>query len=307
MTGSTPGKTPSAGFPFESRYVTVDGHRIHYVEDGRGAPILFIHGNPTWAYVWRNILPTVARQSGRRGIALDLLGFGRSDKPRVQYSVRLHYRIVEGFIERLDLRDLILVLHDWGGPLGAYYALRHPESVQALAFMETAIWNLTWADFRTDHRDYTLLFKLFRSPVGYVMIQVLNLFVNQLLPGAVVNRHHLTEEVMRRYREPFPTVASRRAIRVFPTLLPVEGKPRESREFFQQIEAGLASMRHPVLWIKATPGLVSPEQRILSVKQKLPQLEVNDFGPGLHYLQEEDPERIARLLVDWIRKHKLGR
>lgn len=129
---------PSADFPFESRYVTVEGHRIHYIEEGRGEPILFIHGNSAWSYLWRNILPTVAKETRRRGIALDLLGFGRSDKPNADYSVRLHYRIVEGFIERLGLTNLVLVLHDWGGPLGTFYALRHPERIQALAFMETA-------------------------------------------------------------------------------------------------------------------------------------------------------------------------
>lgn len=142
--------------------------------------------------------------------------------------------------------------------------------------------------------------------MGYVLIQVLNLFVNQILPGAVLNRQHLTGEVMRRYREPFPTIGSRRAIRVFPTLLPVEGKPVASRQFFEQIEKGLATLMQPALWIKATPGLVSPEKRILYVKQRLPQLEVKEFGPGLHYLQEDNPERIAGLLVEWIREHKLG-
>lgn len=304
MNGQTPPKTPSASFPFESRYVTVEGYKIHYIEEGRGDPILFIHGNPTWSYVWRNVLPTVARETQRRGIALDLLGFGKSDKPNVGYSVRLHFRIVEGFIEQLGLRNLILVLHDWGGPLGTYYALHHPTNIQALAFMETALWILTWDDFKTNHGDYTVPFKLFRSPFGYVMLQLLNLFVNHLLPGAVTNRHHLTGEVMRHYREPFPTVRSRRAIRVFPALLPVEGKPRDSHQFFEEIEAGLATLKHPALWIKATPGLVSPEKRILYVKRKLPQLAVKEFGPGLHYLQEDNPEQLVRLLVDWIRENR---
>jgi haloalkane dehalogenase len=298
MNGQVNISKPSAAFPFESRFVTVDGHRIHYVEEGRGDPVLFIHGNPTSSYLWRNILPKVAGETGRRGIALDLLGFGKSDKPDVEYTVRLHYRIVEGFIEQLGLKNLILVLHDWGGPLGTHFAVRNPELIRGIALMETPLWEITWEQFGR----YRLGFKLFRSPLGHLLIQVMNVFVNQLLPGAVVNRSNMTAEVMRRYRAPFPTVRSRRAVRVFPQLIPIEGEPAESDAFFRETLAGLPGLNIPLLYIRATPGLVGLERLVLGLKERLPRLVVKEFGPGLHYIQEDDPDKVARLLEEWIRE-----
>ena len=305
MNEQTSTTRPSAGFPFESRFVTVDGYKIHYVEEGRGDPVLFIHGNPTSSYIWRNILPRVAQATGRRGIALDLLGFGKSDKPDVDYTLRLHERIVEGFIDELKLKNLVLVLQDWGGPLGIHYAVRHPRNVLGVALMETMLWDWAWKDFGT----FKPVFKLFRSPVGYLLIQVMNFFVNRLIPGSVVNKNNLTKEVMRHYREPFPTVKSRLAIRRFPQLIPIEGMPRESFEFINEINEKLAALTSPALWIKATPGAIIREDtgyRLRALKEKLPQLVIQDFGPGLHYLQEDDPGKIADLLVNWIRENELA-
>jgi len=296
---------PSAGFPFESRYVTVDGYKIHYVEEGKGDPVLFIHGNPTSSYIWRNILPKVAADAGRRGIALDLLGFGKSDKPDVEYSLRLHERIVEGFIEQLRLKNIILVLHDWGGPLGASYAVHHPENVRGITFMETSLWDARWKDFG----KFKAVFKLFRSPAGYLMLQVFNMFVKQILPNSVENKEHMGEEVMRRYREPFPTVKSRRAVRRFPQLIPIEGEPKESLEFIEDIERNLGGLKGQVQWIKTTPGAIitkETEYHLTALKEKLPRLVVKDFGPGLHYLQEDDPEKIVDLLVKWLREKELS-
>lgn len=293
-------KPPSA-FPFESKFVTIDGYKIHYIEEGGGDPILFIHGNPTWSYLWRNILPAVAKSTGKRGIALDLLGFGKSDKPAVEYTVDLHYKIVEGFIERLGLKNITLVLHDWGGAFGMGYAVRHPENVRAITLMETSFWPAEWKDFGKAKP----IFKLFRSPVGYLMIQVMNMFVKKFLPSAVIHKEHMTEDVMRNYREPFPTVASRRAVRLFPNLIPVEGVPKESYDFMKDVEARASSLRMPALLIKATPGmLVDTEEKVNRFKKSLPQITVKDFGPGLHYIQEDDPEKISRLLVEWMGKQR---
>jgi len=302
------GTRPSAAFPFESRFVSIGGYRIHYVEEGEGDPVLFIHGNPTSSYVWRNILPQVAREAKRRGIALDLLGFGKSDKPDdVRYTVQLHYDILEGFIEKLDLKKIVLVLHDWGGPLGTSYAVRHPENVRGIVLMETFLWNMLWDDLG----KYKPIFKLFRSPAGYLMIQVMNLFVNKVLPGSVVRGNNMTKETMRHYREPFPTIRSRRAIRVFPQLLPIECRPAESYEFIEEIEQRLPTAKFPALWIKASPGTVISEitkYHLIMLKARLPQLEVKEFGPGMHYLQEDDPEKIAQFIVEWMRlNNKIGR
>lgn len=299
------GERPSAAFPFESRYVDVLGHRIHYVEEGRGAPVLFVHGNPTSSYLWRNVLPAVATATRRRGIALDLPGFGRSGKlADGNYTLDLYYRVLEGFIEKLGLKDLVLVLHDWGGPLGMMYAVRHRDNVKAVALMETFLWDTSWKDYG----KYRPVFKLFRSPLGYLMIQVMNFFVNRILPGSVIRKKNLTREVMDHYRQPFPTVASRRPVRVFPQLIPIEGRPETSRLFIEEIEDNLRRFDIPVLWIKATPGAIitnNTEYRLVALAARLPRLMVMKFGPGLHYLQEDDPGRLAEMITGFIKGHNL--
>ncbi len=293
---------PSAEFQFGSQYTLIGGYRIHYVESGRGEPVLFIHGNPTSSYVWRNVLPKVAGDLGRRGIALDLLGFGKSDKPNnVDYTTRLHADIVEEFIDKLDLKNLILVLHDWGGPLGAAYAVKHPDNVWGLAFMETFVWPFVWKDFGR----FAPLFRLFRSPLGYILIQVMNIFVNKILPRSVIHGENLSPEIMRHYREPFQTTSSRKAIRAFPKLLPIAGRPEESDDFIENVQKKLQGVKFPLLWIKATPGAIvsnETEYHLHLLQNRLPQLLVKDFGPGLHYLQEDDPEKIANFITEWVRQ-----
>lgn len=296
---------PSAAFPFESRFVEVSGHRVHYVEAGRGAPVLFVHGNPTSSYIWRNILPKVASDAGRRGIALDLLGFGRSGKLEGgEYTLDLHAEVLESFIEKLGLVGLVLVLHDWGGPLGMRYAVRHPGNVQGIVLMETFLWDLAWRDFG----KLSPVFRLLRSPAGYLLLQVMNFFVNGILPGSVLRKEHMTREIMEQYRAPFPTVVSRRAVRLFPQMIPIEGKPEESRRFIEEIDLNVAKLACPFLWIKATPGAIiskDTEYRLTALAARLPRFTVKEFGPGLHYLQEDDPLRLAELITGWIRDHHL--
>ncbi len=295
---------PSA-FPFPSRFVNVEGYNIHYVEQGAGSPVIFVHGNPTSSYIWRNILPKVAEDGRTRGIALDLLGFGKSDKPDdLHYSLRFHADVLEGFIEKLGLRDIVLVLHDWGGPIGMWYAVHHPGNIRGIALMETFLWELSWKDFG----PAKFLFKLFRSPFGFFAIQVLNMFVNRVLPAAVLKKENITADVLYRYQEPFPTIRSRRAVRIFPQLLPIEGEPADSWLFIKRLEEKIFSITSPVLWLRAAPGVIVSKQTEYHLEQlgrRLPGLEVEEFGPGLHYLQEDDPGRIADMLLSWMRKHRM--
>ena len=140
-------KPPSAEYPYRSMYVDIDGFKIHYIEEGRGKPILFLHGNPTWSYIWRNIIPGVAKGTKRRVIALDLLGFGKSDKPDLDYTPQMHRDIVSKFIHKLRLHDVILVGHDWGGPIMTGYAVKEPWNVEGLAFVDSFAWKMEYSDF----------------------------------------------------------------------------------------------------------------------------------------------------------------
>ncbi|MDA8099592.1 MAG: haloalkane dehalogenase [Nitrospiraceae bacterium] len=301
----TPVPRPSAAFSFEYKHTHVGRHRIHYIEEGSGKPVLFIHGNPTSSYLWRNILPEVARATGGRAIALDLLGFGASDKPSdVDYSLDLHATIVEGFIEELGLEDVVLVLHDWGGPLGMRYAGGHAKNVRGVVLMETFLWDTSWKDFGS----FAPAFRLLRTPAGRFLNRTMNLFVNVILPGSVAERDHLTPEIMQRYRAPFPTLRSRKAMAVFPALIPIAGRPEASRRFFDELDKTLKALVCPVMWIKADPGAIitsNTEYRLIALSARLPQLTIRRFGRSLHYLQEDNPGRVAGMIVEWMRENGL--
>jgi haloalkane dehalogenase len=285
----------------ESNFVQLDGHRIHYVEQGAGDPVLFVHGNPTSSYLWRNVLPAVAAGTGRRGMALDLLGFGKSDKPAgLRYSLELHAGIIEAFIERLGLRNIVLVADDWGGPLGTSVAVRRPELFKGIALMETFLWTFTWQDdFQPEFRTP---FKLMRTPLGFVMIQVLNMMVKKLIP----QHCPIPQEAMDYYISSFPTIASRRAMREFPKLLPIDGEPQESVDFFARLRQRLPQLSCPVLWIKATPGIVPSDdfpsslRHLDELRRLIPSFTLREFGPGHHFLAEENPGRLSQMLREWI-------
>jgi haloalkane dehalogenase len=301
-------KSPSPSFPFESKFTKVRGFNIHYVEQGHGEPILFLHGNPTSSYLWRNVIPAVANGSGRRAIAVDLLGFGKSEKPDdIEYSLKLHAEIVAGVIQNLRLKNLILVADDWGGPLATYYAVHHATNVQGLALMETFLWPMNWKqDFAPEFRAP---FKMMRSPLGFFFVQVFNIMTKKLIP----QHCPISKESLDHYIKTFPTVKSRRAMAAFPKLLPVEGKPKESYDFFMEIQQGFSELQFPVVWIKAQPGVVPSDdypstlKRLEDLKARLPHLEIKEFGPGHHFLAEENPERLSRILVQWLREQGFAR
>lgn len=301
MVETTPAVTPE--FPFESRFTNVEGFNIHYVEHGSGDPVLFFHGNPTSSYLWRNVFPRVAQASGQRAIAFDLLGFGKSDKPNnIDYSLKTFADIVEGFIDNLKLKNPILVGDDWGGLFAANYAVHHLENVRGLGLMETFLWPMTWQnDFAPEFRGP---FKMMRSPLGFVFVQVLNIMTKKLIP----QHCPISKESLAYYLNSTPSVRSRKAMAALPRLLPVAGKPAASYDFFMELQNLLAGIRFPVMWIKATPGIVPTDdypptlKRLEDLKKKIPHMVVKQFGPGHHFLAEENPERVAKLLVDWMRE-----
>ena len=174
----------SAEFPFDSRYLEVEGSRLHYVEEGSGDPILFLHGNPTWSYLWRNVLPHLSPHG--RALALDLIGMGRSDKPDIEYRFFDHVRYLEGFIKKLQLENLTLVLHDWGAALGFHYAMRHQERVKGIAFLEPAgLWVVPSWDIYSEAKRR--LFQSYRDPErGWDLLVNQNDFGGEPPP----RRHH---------------------------------------------------------------------------------------------------------------------
>ncbi len=296
----------NADFPFQSKFLTIDGSKIHYVEEGRGEnPVLFLHGNPTSSYLWRNIIPIVAKAGiNNRCIALDLIGFGKSDKPNIDYDFQDHYKYVKEFIEVLqhaNNKNLIIVGHDWGGVLGFWYALNHQENIKGVAFMETFPFTISIDDFPP---EFAKLLQAFRTQgSGYELIQVQNVFVEQVIPSAVFNKQNLSEAIMKHYREPFPTIESRKPIRRFPEMLPLDPNVEgETYKIIQKLEIALYEFKFPTLLIKGNPGAVIPESRVKWLQEKMPQLVVKDIGPGIHYLQEDNPEGIGNSILEWSSK-----
>ncbi|MFQ5792030.1 MAG: haloalkane dehalogenase, partial [Acidobacteriota bacterium] len=246
----------SPAFPFESHFVEVHGSRIHYVDEGGGDPVLFLHGNPTSSYLWRNILPHVTPMA--RAIAPDLIGMGRSDKPDIRYRFFDHSRYVEGFIEALGLENMTLVVHDWGSALGFHYARRHKSNVKGLAFMEAILRPVAWNEFPG---GFKMGFKLFRTPVaGWLLIVAMNVFVRQILPKATARK--LTGEEMEHYAAPFPTFASRRPVLQWPREIPIEGRPADVHEAVEAYSRWLLESELPKLFFHASPGGLNPRPMV---------------------------------------------
>lgn len=292
--------TISAEFPFERQYVEVLGSNIAYVENGDGPVVLFIHGNPTSSYLWRNIIPFVS--DDHRAIALDLIGMGASDKPDIDYTFQDHYAYVEGFIDALDLQDIVLVLHDWGGGLGTYYATNHPENVRAVVLMEAAAPPAlpvpSWDAIADPQVRET--FQGFRDPVlGPQIILEQNAFVEGLLPQTILRP--LSEAEMNAYREPFPTPESRQPVLAWPNEIPIEGTPARNVEAMMEVADWLSTSDHPKLYLYASPGLIITPDAAAFIPQVMNNVQTRFIGSGIHFIQEDHPEVIGRNISDWLR------
>ena len=286
-------QTISADFPFESKYVEVHGSQLHYIDEGAGDPILFLHGNPTSSYLWRNIIPYLVPYG--RCIAPDLIGMGKSDKPDLDYRFFDHANYVEGFIEKLELSNLTLVIHDWGSGLGFHYAMRHEDNIKGIAFMEAVMKPYRWEDFPSDQK---MGFKLFRTPgIGWFMISVMNMFLTQLLPQMVVRT--LSEEEMDHYRAPFKTIKSRKPVRQWPVEIPIDGKPSDTHEVISNYSQKLQESGLPKLLFSASPGVAIDGAMLDWCKQNLKNLKVVDIGEGIHFVQEDNPHLIGEELAKW--------
>ncbi len=286
-------ETLSSDFSFESHYVRVLGSNLHYIDEGRGLPILFLHGNPTSSYLWRNIIPHLSRHG--RCIALDLIGMGKSDKPDLPYRFFDHYRYLEHFISLLNLKHITLVMHDWGSALGFHYAQMHEHHVRGLAFMEAMVKTFNWSDF---DKQFRIGFKLMRKPlVGWLLISVFNIFINRVLPRAVVR--NLTPEEMQHYRQPFPTIESRKAVRRWPCEIPIDGSPADMNKVVTAYSYWLQKTSLPKLLIYASPGAIINARSLQWCRENIRGLQSIDIGEGIHYLQEDHPHRIGTELAKW--------
>jgi haloalkane dehalogenase len=285
----------SASFPFESRYVEVLGSRMHYVDEGTGDPVLFLHGQPTSSYLWRNIIPHVAPVA--RCVAPDLIGMGKSDKLDIEYRFFDHLRYVEGFIAEMGLTNVTLVIHDWGSALGFQYAMRHESNIKGIAFMEAIVLTFpSWDDFPADFRN---TMRAFRTPESsWDLLVNKNVFIEKVLPEATVRA--LTEEEMDHYRKPFEDPRSRRPIWRWPNELPIEGVPADVTAAVEAYNLWLRQSDLPKLLFHGTPGGLITASVVEWTEQNMKNLRTVDIGPGIHYLQEDNPHLIGSELATWF-------
>lgn len=281
--------------------VSVLGSQMTYLEQGQGDVVLFIHGNPTSAYLWRNILPYVAKS--HRAIAVDLVGMGNSDKPDIAYTFADHYRYLEAFIDTLSLENLTIVGHDWGAALAWEYARNNPDRVTKLAFMEGVLPPaFPQPSFEAMGEEMGGMFRAFKDEAqGNEMVIKGNMFVEQVLPG-FANRP-LGPEAMRAYRAPYLEEADRKPTLAWPREVPIAGEPAANVEFLSGIEAFMAKTKMPVLLAYAEPGVLIPPQAVDWYVGKIANLETTFIGQGLHFIQEDQPDAIGRALSDWMRRN----
>ncbi len=288
----------SPDYPFAPRYVEVLGARMHYVEAGAGEPILLLHGNPTWSYIWRNIIPHVT--SLGRCIAPDLVGYGRSDKPPLEYRWADHVRYLDAFIEVMGLKQVVLVLHDHGSGLGFHYARRHETNVRAIAFFEAIIRPFPWEHFSTP--EFRSVFRAFRTGgvggIGWQLLVDHNVFIEELLPQAAMRE--LSEEELDYYREPFTRPASRLPIWQFARETPIGGEPPDVWQAASSYSRWLQQSPVPKLMLVAEPGALLTAEHVAWATQSIHNLTTVNIGPGLHFLQESTPHQIGREVARWL-------
>lgn len=287
------------------RSAAVLGSTMAYRETGaQDAPVaLFLHGNPTSSHIWRNILPLVAPVA--HCIAPDLIGFGRSGKPDIDYRFFDHVRYLDALIEQLGINSAYLVAQDWGTALAFHLAARRPDFVRGLAFMEFIRPMPTWQDFhQVDAARET--FRKFRTPgEGEAMILEANAFVERVLPGGIMRS--LSEDEMGPYRAPFPTPESRRPVLAFPRELPIAGEPADVYQALQSAHASLKASSYPKLLFAGEPGAVVAPEFAETFAASLQHCALVRLGPGRHYLQEDHPDAIGRSVAGWIAGIEAGR
>lgn len=288
------GREISAAYPFEPNYVEVLDSRMHYVDVGEGDPILFLHGNPTSSYLWRNVIPHLSDQA--RCIAPDLIGMGKSGKPDIEYTFFDHAAYLDAFIEKLGLENITLVIHDWGSGLGFHYARRHPENVKAIAFMEGMVKPFDSVDAFPP--PVNMMFKQFRTPeVGWKMLVDQNMFIEQLLPGGVARG--LRPEEMEHYRAPFAKPEDRKPVWQWPNQVPMGGEPAEVVEAVQAYSEWLMETDTPMVLFTVEPGVLIPAETVAWCKEHIDNLQVIALGEGTHYIQEDYPHTIGQALAKW--------
>lgn len=282
----------------EKKTVKVLGKNMAYVEKGEGNPIIFQHGNPTSSYLWRNIIPHLENQG--KCIAIDLIGMGDSDKLEDEgdntYSYHVHKKYFDACLKELGIKDdITFVIHDWGSALGFNWAYNNKNSVRGICYMEAIVKTISWDDWPEDGKS---IFQGFRSEAGEDLVLKKNLFIEGVLPGAIIR--NLSNKEMDVYRKPFLKEIERRPTLDWPRQIPIDNKPEEVCNIVKDYSLWMSINEIPKLFINANPGsILKGEQRDFCRKWKN-QEEVT--VKGSHFIQEDSPKDIGQAISSWFQK-----
>ncbi|HLW61294.1 MAG TPA: alpha/beta fold hydrolase [bacterium] len=281
-------------FPFAPRYLTVDGVRLHFLDEGAGEPVVLLHGDPTWGYLYRTFVPALARR--RRCIVPDHMGMGKSEAPAHPDPYRLGHHIanLEALVLALDVRAATLVVHDWGGPVGLGVAVRHPDRIKRLVLMNT------WASAPWPGAPFPRLIELIRSARGERFVLERNGYLDPALLGTTAHPERFTPTVMQAYRAPFPTPASRRALLCWSRDIPVSDADPSYPEM-KRIEERLTLFAStPTLLVWGMRDPVLPPQVLRSWQARLPHAVTREIEEASHFLQEDAPEQVLNALEEFL-------
>ena len=292
----------SSAFPFDLQIVSVFGSNMAYVDTGNPSSgdsettAIFLHGNPTSSYLWRNIIPHV--QSVRRCVAPDMIGMGKSDKPALDYRFVDHVKYLDEFLSKvIPSGKVVLVIQDWGSALGFHWANRNRDRVAGIAFMEFIRPFPTWDDAAQGLAQQT--FKAFRDEVkGRQLIIEQNAFIEVMMPRGLIRA--LTSEERQYYAQPYTSPSTREPLYRWPNEIPIEGEPADVYEMVSNYHEWLMESDFPKLFFWASPGRIVSEEKAAWYLQNLKNVKGVFVGHGVHFLQEDHPHRIGREVHDWV-------
>lgn len=291
-------------YPFTPRFFDAGGFRMHYIDEGEGEPVLMLHGDPTWGYLWRKFIPALS--GNKRVVVPDHMGMGKSDAPDTPYPYLLlhHIKNLESLVLSLGLSDITLVIHDWGGPVGLGFAVRHPELINRLVITNT------WASARwpglsrrspgEPEAPFPKLIEMIRSPRGEQFVLEKNGYVARAMAGTVNYPENLTDDVMAAYLAPFPTPESRRALLSWSRDITVnEGDP--SWDEMKRIEDNLQLLADiPILIIWGMLDPVLPPNVLDMWKRIYPRARVVVIPDASHFLQEDAPDEVLAAIEEFL-------
>lgn len=284
----------SAQFAYPSKYVEVDGSKLHYVEAGEGDPILFLHGVPASAYVWRNVIPHLT--SLGRCIAPDLMGFGHSDKPNIDYSIHDHIKYVEKMIDVMGLKNVTLVMHGWGSIIGLDYAMRHQANCKGLvmyeAFLRVVDNDALSLPFQEQLNELTAM-----ETAEAIMADGVS-FVDRVLAQQVMRK--LTDEEMTHYRQPFTASGTGKPLVQYLQELPRGDGQGDVDHIIANYSQKLMKSNLPKLLLYSVPGFITSVSTLMWAKENLPNLEMVEIGEELHLGQESHPQLLGESISVWL-------